>query len=81
MTTIKWHIIKSNEDLPRAGKYVLVTNISVRRRVYIDTPMRWYDCPGWREGKRSPHKDWQDTYSGRIIAWAELPEPYQGKLK
>lgn len=78
MTTIKWHIIKSNKDLPRAGKYVLVTRVVHGRRIVdVDTPFPKNFCVS----ERDTYEDWVSTYEGKVIAWAELPKPYQGKLK
>ncbi len=76
---IKWHVIKSNNDLPKAGHYVLVTKISHGKKlVDVDTPVALH----YYASGRDPHADWQNMMeSERAIAWTELPEPYQGKIK
>ena len=76
---IKWHVIKSNDDLPKAGIYVLVTKVyRGKKRVDIDTPQPInYYASG-----RDPYTDWQGIIRlERAIAWTELPEPYRGAIK
>ena len=76
---IKWHVIKSNDDLPKAGTYVLVTVIRHgKRKIDVDTPVPLnYYISG-----RDPYMDWQNAIGAeRVIAWAELPEPYRGTIK
>ena len=77
--TIKWHVIKSNDDLPKAGKYVLVTKIDRGKRwVDIDTP----EPLNYYASGRDPYTDWQNMIGAeRAIAWTELPEPYRGAIK
>ena len=74
----KWHVIRSDDDLPRAGKCVLVTRIlGGKRRTDIDI----LQSKSYVTGKRDPHFHWDATFLSRVIAWAELPEPYRGEKK
>ena len=67
---IKWHVIKSNDDLPRfTGKYVSVTKI-YKGKEFVDISVR------------EQHGGWRNVVWGeQVIAWAELPESYQGIIK
>lgn len=74
---IKWHLIRTADDLPKAGKDVLVTYKKRGSRfVYMNRATaksdRYQDDSSW----------WWDQgfYEAKAIAWAELPEPFQGEV-
>ena len=71
---IKWHLIKTKEDVPPASRDYLVTCIiKGRRYVTIDRPYTKYMLLNgeWNE--------WEN--SRKVIAWAEMPKPFSGALK
>lgn len=67
MTKIDWHPYPL--ELPDSGKNYLVTVESEEGFRYVYTAMFMY-VSGWLEDKN--HK---------VVAWAELPEPYKSEEK
>lgn len=72
---IKWNVVKTEADLPKPNRQVLITYRNRGRR-YIDIGVA---TPKFMRLGEGPW--WDSMWDGRILAWAELPEPYAGKTE
>lgn len=75
----KWHVVAEG-DLPPGFLYLYIVTYTYEDDPMINpyTGLAWYDCKGEWIGY---NKEIDDFESGEVLAWRELPEPWEGAVK
>lgn len=80
----KWHVVAEGDLPPKRPKrgflylYIVTYNYEDDPMINPRTGLAWYDCKGEWIGYNEEIDDFE---SGDVLAWLELPEPWEGVVK
>ena len=78
----KWHVVADEDLPPKRPKrgflhlYIVTYNYEDDPMINPRTGLAWYDCKGEWIGYNEEIDDFE---SGDVLAWRELPEPWEGE--
>ncbi|MBU5306040.1 hypothetical protein [Eubacterium callanderi] len=78
----KWHVVADGDLPPKRPKrgflhlYIVTYNYEDDPMITPRTGLAWYDCKGEWIGYNEEIDDFE---SGDVLAWRELPEPWEGE--
>lgn len=80
----KWHVVADGDLPPKRPKrgflhlYIVTYNYEDDPMITPCTGLAWYDCKGEWIGYNEEIDDFE---SGDVLAWRELPEPWEERMK
>lgn len=80
----KWHVVADGDLPPKRPRrgflhlYIVTYNYEDDPMINPRTGLAWYDCKGEWIGYNEEIDDFE---SGDVLAWRELPEPWEGAEK
>ena len=78
----KWHVVADGDLPPKRPRrgflhlYIVTYNYEDDPMINPRTGLAWYDCKGEWIGYNEEIDDFE---SGDVLAWRELPEPWEGE--